>query len=171
MAVNAEVVCWCKQLLEHYWKCVHMCVCAWSYLTLWDAMDCSRPGSSLSVRFSRQKYWNGIWNGCWSGKILQGIFLTQGSNPSLLHLLHWQAGSLPLVPPEKYPFIFSYINMSSYIFLFSLKIIIYFNIILYYMYIINIIKYLIVKLSYSSQIVSFVKLYQVISDFSIPNNC
>ena len=27
---------------------------------------------------------------------LQGIFLTQGSNPCLLHLLHWQAGSLPL---------------------------------------------------------------------------
>ena len=31
---------------------------------------------------------------------LQGIFLTQGSNPSLLCLLHWQVGSLPLMPPE-----------------------------------------------------------------------
>ena len=28
--------------------------------------------------------------------LLQGIFLTQGSNPTLLHLLHWQADSLPL---------------------------------------------------------------------------
>ena len=28
--------------------------------------------------------------------LLQGIFLTQGSNPHLFHLLHWQAGSLPL---------------------------------------------------------------------------
>ena len=28
----------------------------------------------------------------------QGIFLTQGLN---LCLLHWQVGSLPLVPPEK----------------------------------------------------------------------
>ena len=28
--------------------------------------------------------------------LLQGIFPTQGSNPGLLHLLHWQAGSLPL---------------------------------------------------------------------------
>ena len=27
---------------------------------------------------------------------LQGIFLTQGSNPGLLHLLHWQADSLLL---------------------------------------------------------------------------
>ena len=33
--------------------------------------------------------------------LLQGIFLTQGSNPSLLHLLHWQVGSLPQVPPRK----------------------------------------------------------------------
>ena len=31
--------------------------------------------------------------------LLQGIFLTYGSNLSLLRLLHWQAGSLPLVPP------------------------------------------------------------------------
>ena len=30
--------------------------------------------------------------------LLQGIFPTQGSNLRLLHLLHWQAGSLPLSP-------------------------------------------------------------------------
>ena len=28
--------------------------------------------------------------------LLQGIFLTWGSNPHLFHLLHWQADSLPL---------------------------------------------------------------------------
>ena len=33
--------------------------------------------------------------------LLQGIFPTQGSNVCLLRLLHWQAGSLPLVPPGK----------------------------------------------------------------------
>ena len=32
---------------------------------------------------------------------LQGIFLAQGSNPRLLHLLHWQAGPLPLALPGK----------------------------------------------------------------------
>ena len=32
---------------------------------------------------------------------LQGIFLTQGSNPCLSCLLHWQAVSLPLAPPAK----------------------------------------------------------------------
>ena len=31
--------------------------------------------------------------------LLQGIFLTQGSNPRLLCLLHWQVCSLPLAPP------------------------------------------------------------------------
>ena len=30
---------------------------------------------------------------------LQGIFLTQGSNPCLLRLLHWQVDSLPLSHP------------------------------------------------------------------------
>ena len=33
--------------------------------------------------------------------LLQGIFPTQGLNPCLLSLLHWQAGSLPLGPPGK----------------------------------------------------------------------
>ena len=44
----------------------------------------------LSMGFSRQEY----WSGCYA--LLQGIFLTQGSNPPLFCLLHWQAGSLPL---------------------------------------------------------------------------
>ena len=33
--------------------------------------------------------------------LLQGIFPTQGMNPCLLYLLHWQAGYSPLVPPGK----------------------------------------------------------------------
>ena len=33
--------------------------------------------------------------------LLQGNFPAQGSNSSLSHLLPWQAGSLPLAPPEK----------------------------------------------------------------------
>ena len=34
--------------------------------------------------------------------LLQGIFLTQESNPRLVRLPHWQVGSLPLVPPGKH---------------------------------------------------------------------
>ena len=33
--------------------------------------------------------------------LFQGIFPTQGSNPSLFRLLHWQPGSLPLEPPGR----------------------------------------------------------------------
>ena len=44
----------------------------------------------LSMAFSRQD------TGVGSHVLLQGMFPTQGSNPSLLHLLHWQADSLPL---------------------------------------------------------------------------
>ena len=33
--------------------------------------------------------------------LLQGIFPTKGLNLLLLHLLHWQAGYLPLAAPEK----------------------------------------------------------------------
>ena len=33
--------------------------------------------------------------------LLQGIFPTQGLNPGFLRLLHWQLGSLPLVPSGK----------------------------------------------------------------------
>ena len=45
--------------------------------------------------------------GCHS--LLQGIFLTQGSNPHFLHLLHQQAGSLPLAPPGK-PLTYTHIH-------------------------------------------------------------
>ena len=38
----------------------------------------------LSIGFSRQEYWTGLHF------FLQGILLTQGSNP---HLLHWQIDS------------------------------------------------------------------------------
>ena len=31
-----------------------------SCLTLCDPMDCSPPGSSLSMGFSRQEYWSGL---------------------------------------------------------------------------------------------------------------
>ena len=44
-----------------------------------------------------------------------GIFPTQGSNPRLLCLLHWQAGSSPLVPAGK-----PQVTVNSILFLFLL---------------------------------------------------
>ena len=44
---------------------------------------------------------------------LQGIFLTQGSNPHLLHFLHWQVGSLPLELPRK-PIVKTKVKVKSF---------------------------------------------------------
>ena len=47
--------------------------------------------------------WNSLGKNTRVGShfLLQGIFLTQGSNLCLSCLLNWQVGSLPLVPPGK----------------------------------------------------------------------
>ena len=57
-------------------------------MTLWTLVHCpwDSPGKNIGV-------------GC--HVLLQGIFLTRGLNLTLLNLLHWQTGSLPLVPHEK----------------------------------------------------------------------
>ena len=56
-----------------------------------DVMDCHSPGSSVNGDFPGKN--TGV--GCHA--LLQGIFLTQGSNPHLLCLLHGQVDSLPQV--------------------------------------------------------------------------
>ena len=70
--------------------CVHVCVCAKSLQlcpTLGDPMDCSSPVSSVHwTLLARILEW-----------VLQGIFPAEGLSSNLLGLLHWQAGSLPLV--------------------------------------------------------------------------
>ena len=72
-----------------------ICVHAQSCLTLCNPMDCSLPGSSFPWNFPGKN----TAVGC--HVLLQVIFQTQGSNPSLLHLLPWQAESttLPLGEP------------------------------------------------------------------------
>ena len=76
--------------------CARACVCVCVYDSLgphglWTVAH----QTPLSVGFSRQEKNTGV--GCHF--LLQRIFLTQGSNSLLLHLLHWQMDSLPLVPP------------------------------------------------------------------------
>ena len=61
--------------------------------TLCNPVDCS-PARLLCPWDSPGKN-TGV--GCCT--LLQGIFPTQESNPCLLCLLRWQAGSLPLAPP------------------------------------------------------------------------
>ena len=63
--------------------------------TLCNPMDYSPLGFSVHGNSPGKN--TGV--GCHA--LLQGIFLTLGSNPCLLCLPHWQAGSLLLVPPGK----------------------------------------------------------------------
>ena len=85
--LSSLVSCKCAKLLQ-------------SCATFWDSKDCGLPGSSVP--------------GGSPGKntkvdchaLLQRIFPTQGSNPRLLCLLHWQVGFSPLVPPGKPCFLF-----------------------------------------------------------------
>ena len=64
--------------------CVCVCVCSVVSNSLWA------PQAPLSMRFSRQEYWSGL--PCPPPAHLSG----PGIKPALLHLLHWQADSLPL---------------------------------------------------------------------------
>ena len=78
-----------------------MRVCAESLRTcliLCDPVGCSPPGSSVHGD-SRGK---NTGKGCRA--LLQGLFLTQGLNLHLSHLLHWWVGSLPLLPLGKHLF-------------------------------------------------------------------
>ena len=65
--------------------------------TLYDPMVCSLLGSPI-LGGSPSKT-----TGVSCHALLQGIFPTQRLNPHLLHLLHWQVGSLPLAPHGKPP--------------------------------------------------------------------
>ena len=67
--------------------CVYVCAIAQSCPTFCDPVDYSLPGSSVHGIFPGKN----TRMGCHF--LLQGIFLTQGSNLLLLHLLHWQADS------------------------------------------------------------------------------
>ena len=103
-AAGAPTPCWkrsaCTAMAISY-HTKHACVCAfmlsrctWVRLcgTPWTAA-CQAP---LSVGLSRPEYWSGL-----PCPPLQGIFWTQGLNPGLFYLLHWQAGSLPQAPSGK----------------------------------------------------------------------
>ena len=71
--------------------CVCVCVCVHEHSVAQSCpipVDCHQ--ASLSMKLSRQEYWSELHF------LLQGVFLTSGSNLSLLCLLHWQADSLPL---------------------------------------------------------------------------
>ena len=71
------------KLFSKLCTCVHLCP------TLCDPMNCSPPGSSVNgILQERILEWGAI-SYSWE------VFLTQGSNPHLLHLLNWADGFFP----------------------------------------------------------------------------
>ena len=82
-------MCTANTMAHPIWSSAVLCLVTQSCLTLFDPMDYNPPGSSAHGIFPGKN----IGAGCHF--LLQGIFLTQGSNPRLLRFLHWQADSLP----------------------------------------------------------------------------
>ena len=65
--------------------------CVQLFVTLWTVAH----QAPLSLGFSRREYWNE------SPSCPPGNLSVPGIKPASLCLLHWQADSLPLAPPEK----------------------------------------------------------------------
>ena len=83
-----------------------MCECA-RYVTS-VTPDSLQPCGPEPARFLCPWDSPGKTTGLGCHALLQGIVSAQGWNLCLLHLLHWQAGSLPLAPPGKwYPMDYS----------------------------------------------------------------
>ena len=80
-----------SHLIGKSWAVCALCACSVSQLSesLW-------PHRLHSTRLLCPWDFPGKNTGVGCLFLLQGIFLTQGSNPSLLRLLHWQVDSLPL---------------------------------------------------------------------------
>ena len=105
---------WCKcGFTERSWKemltfghgslTIYACMlshlsCFWLCVILWT-VACQAP---LSMGFSRQEHWSGL--PC----LPPGDLPDPGTESMPLQLLHWQAGSLPLVPPGKSLWQFSF---------------------------------------------------------------
>ena len=77
----------CWPIIARVQACVlSHCCCVWLFVDCRLLCPWDFPGKNTGV-------------GCHA--LLQEMFLTQGLNPHLLHLLRWQAGYLPLTPPGK----------------------------------------------------------------------
>ena len=104
---SSQVSCTGRQVLYHqrhlgkpllYGYLIYKCVCVLSHLVVSDSL---LPHGLQPTRLLCPWGSPGKNTGVGCHFLLQRIFPTQGSNPHLLGLLHWQAGSLPLAPPGK----------------------------------------------------------------------
>ena len=92
---STERIYWISSSLLCVCVCVCMCVKSFQLcLPLCNHMDCSPPGSSAHGILQARIGVGFLF-------LIQGTFSMQGSNLCLLGLLHWQAGTIPRVPPGK----------------------------------------------------------------------
>ena len=95
---QSRIVCPAKLSITCEWRITDRCTHAkllQSCPVLCSPMDCSLLGSSVYEIFQERIQ---EWVATLSSR---GIFAIQESDPCLLCLLHWQAGSLPWLPPGK----------------------------------------------------------------------
>ena len=78
------------------WNGAHFKMVLVCMLNLSGVSDSFWPWGLLPARLLCPWDFPGKYTGVGCHFLLQGIFLTQGWNLSLLHLLHWQVDSLPL---------------------------------------------------------------------------
>ena len=91
MAIHCDILAWEIPWAEEPSRLQSTCVCAKSLQscpTLCNTLDQRQPGSSVHGILQAR-----ILTGVGCHALHQGIFPIQGSNPCLLCLLHWQAGS------------------------------------------------------------------------------
>ena len=79
--------------------CVCVCVCARARARARSVVSSSATPWTVAARLLCPWNFPGKNTGVGCLFLLMGIFPTQGSNPNVLHLLHWQADSLPLALP------------------------------------------------------------------------
>ena len=72
-------------------------MCELSYVQLFAVLWTVAHQATLPMEFSRQEYWRSCHF------LLQGIFLIQGLNLCVLHLLHWQADSQVVLVVKNLP--------------------------------------------------------------------
>ena len=96
--INTESLRFINSKVFHLCACMQSCISwAWLFATLWAVTLQAPPSMGFSSKNT----------GVGGLSLLQGTFLTQGSNLHLLGLLHYQLGSWPLTPPGKTSFPFS----------------------------------------------------------------
>ena len=88
-----------KKATQHCKPTIPACVLScFSRIRIFAAPRTTALQAPLSTGFPRQEYWSRL--PCSPPGALPH-FPIQGSNLSFLHILHWRAGSLPVVPPGK----------------------------------------------------------------------